>query len=126
MTAKIDLPHRVRKRMLPRVAVLAGALLCGLLLGFGCSGRRATAADTQHPKPWLCDLDGGRYCQPCGGTNCPHGDSGWLCCSGGICVAVATAGECAGGVVGWCKNYTTSQTCNGGYCTETAICHDGE
>jgi hypothetical protein len=106
---------------LPRPRFLAFALTCGLALGIGCSPRRAV---TQTPEPDLCSLDGGKWCRPCESGSCPVGSSGWLCCSGGYCVAVATTSEC-NATIGWCSNYTTQQQCNNaGYCVTTAVCHD--
>lgn len=108
---------------LSRPLALACTLVTGLVVGFGCSPSRK--AQTQTPEPNLCDLDGGQYCRPCDVGQCPQGDSGWLCCVNGICVAVATAGDCGGGTIGWCTNYTTQKQClPSGWCTETAICHD--
>lgn len=121
-------PDNLRSR-LPRVTrprALAAAFGVAALLGFGCSPSRR--ASTQTPEPWLCALDGGRWCSPCGSTHpCPAGKGGWLCCSGDTCVAVPTTGDCVGGTVGYCGNYTEEKKCNStGYCTEVATCHDGE
>lgn len=71
--------------------------------------------------PWLCSIDGGRWCDPCTGTGCPQGDSGALCCAGNACV-VWSGGTCSG-VLGWCTNYTTKESPTG--ITE-AFCHDAE
>lgn len=106
-------------RSFPRI--LVAALSLGLVLGIGCSPRRAV---TQTPEPDLCSLDGGKWCRPCETGSCPVGSSGWLCCSGGYCVAVAAVGDC-NSTVGWCSNYTESTQCNAaGYCTKVATCHD--
>lgn len=114
-------------------ASLGVTLAGGLLLGFGIACAPKPIA-TQPPnmrsetlEPNLCDLDGGQWCEPCGATHpCPDGSSGWLCCLNGVCVAIETTSECAGGTYGWCANYTESRQCNSvGYCTEVATCHDG-
>jgi hypothetical protein len=109
-----------------RIKLLALAVLGGLALGIGCHPRRQ--AQTQTPEPKLCDLQRGRWCEPCGGmtgSECPAGDSGWLCCSGDACVVVATAGECTGPRLGWCPTYTQRPICNDtGWCAKVATCHD--
>lgn len=118
----------MRPLRLPRLSrprLIAFALISGLTLGFGCSPARQ--GRTQAPEPDLCSLDGGRWCEPCGGTHpCPQGKGGWLCCSGDVCVAVPTISACGGGTVGYCSNYTEAQKCNdAGWCTLVATCHDG-
>lgn len=116
-------PAHVTRFSRPRS--LAVALTLGLLAGFGCAPRKVVHSQT--PEPWLCELDGGKYCPPCPKGKCPQGKGGWLCCSGSVCVAVQTTAECGGGKVGWCSNYTEKQTCNSnGYCTTTATCHDNK
>jgi hypothetical protein len=103
--------------------MLLGALALGLF--FGCSPNGHTSSPA--PQPDLCDLDGGRWCTPCGRpgqVQCPvepQKDSGWLCCSGGVCIAVPLAGDCTTGTVGWCTNYTTSTTPAG---NKVSTCHD--
>lgn len=73
------------------------------------------------PQPWLCDLEGGRWCHGCGTGPCPQGKSGWLCCIGDICVAIKVASDCTTGVWGWCNNYTETTSPAG---NTTATCHD--
>lgn len=84
----------------------------------------ASASADDPTKPNLCDLAGGRYCHTCGDSASPPcigEDSGWLCCSGGVCVAVATYDAECSGEVGWCSNYFTSTLPNG---VEVAYCED--
>jgi hypothetical protein len=90
-----------------------------LTLALACTRANAT---TTHPEPDLCTIDGGRWCVTCSGSSCqPGGDSGWLCCSGGVCVPVTNADECTSGVVGWCSDYYEKQTVTG---STVAICED--
>jgi hypothetical protein len=80
------------------------------------------------PEPNLCDIAGGRYCMSCGDPDdassppCVGEDEGWLCCSGGVCVVVATYDAECSGDVGWCANYFTETLRNG---VEVAYCEDG-
>lgn len=83
------------------------------------SAKAPVAAAT--PQPWLCDLEGGRWCHGCGTGPCPQGKSGWLCCVGDICVAIKVASDCTTGVWGWCNNYTETTSPAG---NTTATCHD--
>lgn len=87
-----------------------------LSFGAGCFSTRAAAHE-----PLLCEIDNGRWCSPCTGPDCAEGDTGWLCCSGGVCVPVATFDECKLGICGWCKSYTESTTPAG---NTVAVCHD--
>ena len=103
--------------------------------GFGCSpAGEAAPADLApmpvvepappvvvEPSPLLCDLDGGRWCSDCVTGQCPQGDAGWLCCSSGVCVAVAVYADCVAGICGWCKNYTETLGPDG---IKTAVCFD--
>lgn len=68
--------------------------------------------------PWLCDLDGGRWCVAC--PDCAQGNSGPLCCVSGYCVEW-TGSHCSG-VLGWCFDYTTKPDPATGI--TVAECHD--
>lgn len=101
------------------------ALALGSTLGSTSACTRAHAAPPSPPgEPDLCELDGGRWCHACESLNScgEQTDEGWLCCSGGFCVAVATVGDCDTGTVGWCSNYITETTRSG---QEIAWCQDG-
>ena len=96
------------------------------LIAFGCSAAAVGHAPAIPPQtPNLCDLDGGRWCTSCGHPGeiaCPPQEAaGWLCCSGGVCVAVKLAGDCTTGTVGWCANYTEEKVGS----STVATCHDG-
>lgn len=95
---------------------LTGSFFAVLASLLSCSSFASTT-----PQPQLCDIDGGRWCTDCTGSECAEGKSGWLCCNNGICVAVAVYGDCKGGVAGWCNNYTESTTPAGNV---VAQCHD--
>jgi hypothetical protein len=96
----------------------SGSLTAVLVALLSCSSMAETST---VPQPQLCDIDGGRWCTDCTGPQCTEGKSGWLCCSNGICVAVAVYGDCKGGVAGWCNNYTETTTAAGNV---IAQCHD--
>lgn len=109
--------------ILPTLRLTLLAVATTAMLGMSCAGRTTSQPS---PEPKLCDLEDGKWCEPCDGNQCEQASkSGWLCCSGTVCVAVQTIDECGGGTVGWCQNYTEQQQCNeNGWCTDVATCHD--
>ncbi len=97
------------------------AAFVGLALGATGQAVASRIVVEEVHEPQLCALDGGRWCSECTGDECADGSSGWLCCSGGVCVAVNFYADCTIGVCGWCNNYTESQD-NAG--NTIASCHD--
>jgi hypothetical protein len=86
------------------------------------------AKPASGPEPNLCDLLEGRYCMLCGESELlppclPESDEGWLCCSGGVCVEVASFDEDCSGDVGWCSDYFTETLANG---IDIAVCQDSQ
>lgn len=113
----------VAKIMFSGAAVLAAASTCrpAGTVEITVSPPDATDAEiARSALPPLCDLDGGRWCQPCGPEGCPTaGKAGALCCKDEECV-VWSGGKCDG-ELGWCPNYTTERDATG---VTVATCHE--
>lgn len=110
------LPHKRRPILSHTLAALVG-----LTLGAVGQATAARMIVKEVHEPQLCELDGGRWCSECEGDECADGSSGWLCCSGDVCVAVNFYADCTIGVCGWCNDYTESLDKKG---NTIAACHD--
>lgn len=110
------------------IALLAGTATCATSSATPTTMRSSAPSDaglaelSESGLVDLCSLEDGRWCTACGAEGepaCPQGDSGALCCQGGVCV-VWTGGDCSGDL-GWCSNYTTETGPSG---IEEATCWD--
>lgn len=97
------------------IAAIGTVALVGI--GWAASFSMETESSTRS-RDDLCDIERGRWCTTDKIDAGEQPQEDWLCClpSSGTCV-VTTPSDCAGGILGWCDDYTEDEH-------GAATCHD--